>query len=131
MPHSRVREKGRGERGSATLELVIIFPVVLLAFYAVLQAGLYYYARTVALAAAEEGARVASTETGSASAGRAAAASFANRAGSKWLLGQSVSGSRGAERATFTVTGTALSLVPGGNFSISQTASLPVERITG
>lgn len=133
MTHSQPTWRvGTDERGSATLQLVILFPALLLAFFAAVQAGLVYQAQAVALAAAEEGARVASTENGTAGAGRNAAAAFASRAGGSWLQGQSVSGSRGAARATVTVTGTSLSILPGyAGFAISQSASLPVERITG
>lgn len=126
------RRVGSDDRGSTSLQLVIVFPALLLAFLGALQAGLFYQARAVALAAAEEGARVASTENGTAGGGRRAAASFASRAGGSWLQGQSVSGSRGTTTATITVTGHSLSLLPGYNgFAISQTARLPVERITG
>jgi Flp pilus assembly protein TadG len=132
MSHpERLRRVGTDDRGSTSLQLVIVMPALLLAFCGALQAGLVFQARAVALAAAEEGARVASTETGSAGAGRSAGAAFAARAGT-WLQGQSVSGSRSATRATITVTGTALSVVPGfDRFVVNQTASLPVERITG
>ena len=122
---------GTNDRGSTTLQLAIVFPALLLAFFGAVQAGLVYQARAVALAAAEEGARVASTETGSAGAGRSVASAFAGRAGT-WLQDQSVSGSRSATRATITVSGIALSIVPGYNgFVVDQTASMPVERITG
>ena len=67
-----------------------------------------------------------------AGAGRNTAAAFASRAGGSWLQGKSVSGTRGAARATVTVTGTSLSILPGfTGFAINQSASLPVERITG
>jgi Flp pilus assembly protein TadG len=123
---------GTDDRGSASLELVIVFPAVLLIFFGAVQAGLIHQAQAVALAAAEEGARVASTETGSSGAGQAAAASFASRAGGSWLQNRAVSGSRSDERATVTVTGTALSVVPGfDGFAVDQSASMPVERITG
>lgn len=127
----RTRRVGSDDRGSTSLQLVIVMPALLLAFFGALQAGLFYQARAVALAAAEEGTRVASTENGSAAGGRRAAASFASRVGGSWLQGQSVSGSRGVATATVTVTGRSLSLIPGyDGFPISQTASLPVERIT-
>lgn len=131
MTHSRARRVGTDDRGSVSLELVVVFSAVLLIFLGAVQAGLIAQARAVALAAAEEGARVASTETGSAGAGRAAAAAFASRAGGSWLQNRSVSGSRSAARATITVTGSALSVLPGFNgFAVDQSASMPVERIT-
>src|SRR3712207_8131812 len=46
-----------GERGAASLELAVVFPVVLLLVMTLIQAALWFYARSVALGAAQEGAR--------------------------------------------------------------------------
>src|SRR5665648_1282680 len=44
----------QADRGSVSLELAIAFPVVLLLVTALMQYGLWFFARTVALAAAQE-----------------------------------------------------------------------------
>lgn len=125
------RSPGRGERGSSSLEIALLFPVVMLLLFGIVQAGIYYHAKNVALAAAQEGARAASTENGSSAAGEQAALQFAARVGSGMVTNIDARARRGTS-ATVTVTCQTFSLVPGiDSWRISQSASLPVERITG
>lgn len=121
-----------GDRGSTSLQLVILFPAVLLLIFGGVQTALYYYARNVAIAAAQEGARAAAAQYGSASAGSSAATSFIAQAGGNDALPESrVSSSRSAVTATVQVGGRSLSLIPGyAGIVINQSASVPVERIT-
>jgi len=120
------------EQGSATLEIAVLFPAVLLATFGLIQGALYFHARDVALAAAADGLTAARARTGSGEEGRQAASAFIQRAGGDdVLLGSSVSSFRTATTATVTVTGRTLSLVPGlTGWWVSQTASGPVERFT-
>ncbi len=120
------------EQGSATLEIAVLFPAVLLATFGLIQGALYFHARDVALAAATDGLTAARSRTGSGEEGQQAASAFIQRAGGgDVLLGSSVSSVRTATTATVTVTGRTLSLVPGlPGWSVSQTASGPVERFT-
>lgn len=110
----------------------MLFPVVLLATFALIQGALYYHARDVALAAATDGLTAARARTGSGAEGRDAAAAFLRRAGGDDVLqGPSVTADRTATTATVTVRGRAMSLVPGlAGWSVTQTASGPVERFT-
>lgn len=120
------------ERGSLTLELAVVFPAVLAVLMLVVQTGLYLYAREVALDAARQGADAARLQTGTVSAGLAAAETFARRAGSGSLLDPqaSATGSTG-ELVRITVTGHAPSLLPFlGGWDITQAALAPVERFT-
>lgn len=129
---SRPRRHARpqtSDRGSAAVEGSIVLAVVIALFFATMQVGVYYYARSVALSAAQEGARVAAGEEASAADGITAAT---ERASSTDLLkGQSVSGARTGTEATVTVTGECVSLLPFVNPVITQSASRPVERVTG
>jgi Flp pilus assembly protein TadG len=120
------------ERGSVSLELVVVFPVVLLIIFGVVQGALYYHARNVALAAAQEGARAAGAEHGTEAAGGAAAWSFLTQAGGAQVMTQlDVTPHRTATAATVTVTGRAISVLPGiPGFTVTQTADRPVERFT-
>ncbi|MGF1660988.1 MAG: TadE family protein [Kineosporiaceae bacterium] len=121
----------RGDAGSVSLELVVVFPAVLALVFGIVQAGLYYSARSVAATAAQEGARAASLETGTAADGRDAALAFAARAGSGLLLESAANSSRAPTQVTVVVTGSAMSVLPGvGGPPIRQSASLPAERIT-
>lgn len=125
------RACARDDRGSISLELVVVFPVVLLIIFGGIQAALYFYARNMALAAAQEGLRSARVENGTAGAGAASAHAFLRRAGSDILTGTSVAPARGPAEARVTVQGQALSLVPGvAGLPVSQTAAGPVERFT-
>lgn len=122
---------GPRDRGSSSVEVVVLLPVVLLLVFAMVQAFLYFHARSVALSAAEEGARVAAAENSTAGAGIAAATSFVTAAGEDVVLNLTVTGSRSATTATVTVTGHAQDLVPFFDLPVVQSASFPIERITG
>jgi hypothetical protein len=51
----------RLERGQALVEAALAFPILVLAAYAMVQVVLYVHARTVVVAAVQEGARAAAT----------------------------------------------------------------------
>lgn len=122
---------GPSERGSASIQMVLLLPVLFTVMFLGMQAALFYHARSVAIAAAQEGARASSVEDGSGGAGAAAAASFVAAAGGEDVIkGARVSSSRTAEVATVTVTGTSLSVIPGWSPFVRQLATAPVERIT-
>jgi len=71
---------GAGERGSGTIQLVVLMPLLFTLLFAGVQGAMFYHARTVAIAAAQEGARAAAAQDGTTSAGHAAAASPRTRA---------------------------------------------------
>ena len=127
-----LRTRARDERGSVSLELAVVFPVVLLLIFGTVQGALYYHARNVALAAAQEGVVDARVESGSAGAGVARAQGFlADAGGSSVLLNAAVSSDRSATEVTITVRGVAPSVLPGlSGFSLTQSASGPLERVT-
>ena len=54
----------RSERGSATIELLILLPALFAVMFIGVQAALYHHARQVAIAAAQEGARTAAGQHG-------------------------------------------------------------------
>ncbi|MCK0113531.1 pilus assembly protein [Ornithinimicrobium sp. F0845] len=119
------------DRGSSSVETVILLPLVFLLLLALVQGGLFWHARAVALGAATDGARVAAAEDSSVGAGLAAASSFVADAGDGVVVNPAVTGSRSPVTATITVTGQAQALVPFWNPTVTQSASFPVERITG
>jgi Flp pilus assembly protein TadG len=123
-------ERGRSEHGSATIQLVVLLPALFALMFLGVQAALMYQGRTIALAAAQEGARDAASETGTAASGMAAASSFVS-ATTAGLSGTSVTGVRTAATARITVTTHTVSLMPGWKPTIIQSAALPVERVTG
>ena len=130
---TRPRKRSRGnQHGSATLELVVLFPVVLAIIFGAVQAALYFHARSVALAAAQEGARAAAAQHGTAANGASTAWSFLNQAGGQDVLTNAhVTPDRTASQATITVTGQSLTVLPGlPGLPVQQTARRPVERFT-
>jgi Flp pilus assembly protein TadG len=120
-----------GERGSTSVELAIAFPVILLVLMTLIQAALWFYARSAALGAAEEGARQGRLQPASVDRGRSAAQDFLTRTAHDLLTRTAVDVSASPTTIQVTVTGTSLSLFPGvGGWSVTQTAVGPVERAT-
>ncbi|MBO2460341.1 pilus assembly protein [Actinomadura violacea] len=98
-----------------------------LLFLALAQAVMVSVARDVAESAAEEGLRVARARQGTFAQGQAAASSFAQ--GEPVLRAPAVAVS-GTNTITVRVSGSAPSLLPGVNITVSRTARGARERFT-
>ena len=99
------RRQLSGERGAASVELAVTFPVVLLLVMTLIQAALWFYARSVALGAAQEGAREGRVQPASTARAQSAAEGFLDQ--------------------------TAEDLFPGlSGWAVTQSAVGPVERPT-
>ena len=120
----------RGERGSSSVEMVIALPIVLTVLFLAVQAGTWFHARSIALASAQSGARTSAMLNSSLEAGLSSARSFAANVGGTTLTGVTVTGDRTATSTTVTVTGHSVRLVPFMDVTVSQSATLPVERYT-
>ena len=120
----------RGERGSSSVEMVIALPLVLTVLFLAVQAGTWFHARSIALASAQSGARTSAMLNSSLEAGLSSARSFASDVGGTTLTGVTVTGDRTATSTTVTVTGHSVRLVPFMDVTVSQSATLPVERYT-
>src|SRR3954451_13283017 len=128
---SSSRPSRRDQRGSVSIELVILLPALFAVMFLGMQAALFYHARTVAIAAAQEGARAAGAEHAREADGVGAANDFlAEAGGDDVLTGASTSANRTATTATVTITGFSLSVIPGWNVRITQSATVAVERLT-
>jgi Flp pilus assembly protein TadG len=125
---------GCGDDGVATLELTVLFPVVLLILFGVIQGALYFHGRNVALAAAEQGVRAARADGQTNRAGTAAdqARQFLAEVGElDNLTGLAITPSVGADTVRVTVSARTVSLLPGvPGPLVSQTASGPIERFS-
>ena len=128
-PH-RCRPRRGTERGSATLEMVVMLPILFALLFGGLQAALFHHARTLAIAAAQEGARAAAAEHGTLHAGVTAARAFATQVGRDSLRDVTVTGQRTPTTATITVTGASLTVVPGWDPHVTQTVTQQVERLS-
>src|SRR5665647_1887149 len=120
----------RQDRGASSIEMVVALPIVLTVLFLAVQAGMWFYARSIALAAAESGARTSAMLGSTLDEGLADARSFATGVGGTTFTGVTATGDRSATTTTVTVTGHTVRLVPFMDLTVSQTATLPVERYT-
>lgn len=119
------------DRGDTSIQMAIVFPFVLLATVAVVQASMWFYARQIALTAAREGLTAARAYQAGPSDGRARATSVLGRSAGDSLLGYRVAVGSDGQRVRVQVSGTAMSMIPGlPGLNVSQSASGPVERWT-
>ncbi|WP_231839563.1 TadE/TadG family type IV pilus assembly protein [Blastococcus saxobsidens] len=126
-----VSRRRSGERGAASVELAVAFPVVLLLVMTLIQAALWFYARSIALGAAQEGAREGRVQPASTARAQSAAEGFLDQTAQDLLTGRDVTVAGSPSSIEVTVTGTSLSLFPGlSGWSVTQTAVGPVERPT-
>ncbi len=128
----RARRKNRGDAGSASLEIAILAPALLLLVFAIVQGALWFHARNLAQAAAQEGATAGAAYTATTGAAAARARAFLAEQAGDSLTGATVSTS-GSTPTTVrvVVSGRALSVLPGvPGMTVTQTAVVPVERFT-
>lgn len=119
--------RGR-ERGSATLEVAILGPALLLLVFAVVQVGLWAYARSLVLAAAQEGARAGAAHGADSEDASLRAREFAAAAGDS--LREVDVDTSGSDAATMRVevAARALSIIPGvAGMTVRQHAEAPRE----
>ena len=131
MSRSVSRRSGSA-RGSASLEIAILGPALLLLIFATVQGALWFYARSLALEAAQEGAAAGRARGASASVAVNRANAFLQRSAQDSLQGTTVS-SAGSSATTIRieVKGRSLSVLPGfPGIDVSQSAEAPVERFT-
>jgi Flp pilus assembly protein TadG len=130
----RAGRAGPGDRGAATLELVVLFPVLLLLIFGVIQGALFFHGRNVALAAAEQGVRAGRVDGHSDPAAVAAAQArqFLADTGeldnlTELVITPTVDGGQ----VRVTVTARTVSLLPGlPGPQVSQSAAGSLERFT-
>ncbi len=116
------------ERGSATVEMVIATPLLLLLILLVVQFAMWQHSVHVAQAAASQGLAAARVEGGTAGAGQGEANLVLRQLSHSVLVHPSVRVTRGANTTAVTVTGEAQSVIPFLHLPVHATASGPVER---
>ncbi|MFJ9662102.1 TadE/TadG family type IV pilus assembly protein [Streptomyces griseoflavus] len=119
------------DRGDTSIQMAIVYPLVLLTAIAVIQASMWYYARQIALTAAREGVTAARAYQASPADGAARAREVLGRTAGDSLRSPTVTSGSTGERIRIQVSGTAQSMIPGiPGRTITQSASGPVERWT-
>ena len=119
----------RQERGSVSVQMVLLMPTLLLIVWIAMGAAMFLYGRTTALAAAQAGAAAGAAEDGTKADCVRVATDLAARAGDS-LAGVQVTCQIRAQTVTAVVTGNTLSLVPGWEPQTSQSATVPIEEVT-
>jgi hypothetical protein len=139
-PHPRCRAPARragaastaqGDDGIATLEAVLVFPVLILLLMVVVQFALWYNANELATAAAQDGARSARVVGGTAQAGIDRADSLLDQTGRSLLQQRQVLAERDVQHARVEVRAVCIALIPGLHLTIDAVADSGVEQFVG
>lgn len=127
----------RTERGASVIELSIVAPVFLLLIFTLIQGALLLYARNIALSAAREGVSdVRLFQPDEYTAGVDAALkqrirTYVTTVGNQTLVEprpEILYNADGDGRATVTVSGQAISLLPGMDLTVQRSASMEIEQ---
>jgi len=116
------------ERGAATTEIVLVMPAALFMVMMVFQFVLWYNARELVVAAAQDGAAAGRVERGDAAAARERADALLTRGRPALDAPARVSVERGADQIRVEVRGRVVTLVPGVNLDVHGVSSAPIER---
>ena len=130
---ARRRVAGRWRRvddGYSVVEVVITFPVLMLLVMGVVQFALFWHARHVAEAAAQNGLRSARGYASTAELGQQDAQSYLAQVAPRLLRHPTVEVQRTPTTVTVRVHAGVLSVVPLG-LAVDETAVGPVERFVG
>lgn len=118
------------DEGAASIELVVLFPAVLLLTFGLLQGALWHHARDIASTAATAAVIAARADGGTAAGGQQSADALLARTGDV-LSDVQVSVTRSDDRVLAKVSGRSVSLLPGiAGPAVEQSASGSVERFT-
>lgn len=119
---------GRRQSGVATLEAVLVFPVLLVLIMFVIQVALWYHAADLAHAAAQDGVRAARVDGGTAADGSNRANTVLDQTGASILQGRQVSSTRDPLVARVDVRGHCITLVPFLSLPVHAVAESTTEQ---
>lgn len=118
----------RGSGGMLSLGWMLAMSGALLLIFGGITFGLHSYAQSLALGAAQAGARAAAAYPASEERGRQAAQTFLSNKAAETLEGGAVTVTLGPDNlVTVTVTGTSQSLVPGMTLTVTEQAAVAAE----
>ena len=119
------------DRGDATVEAVIIVPILVVLTLLVVQFVLVWHGRHVAQAAAQTAARSAAAYQAQPAAGQAAGDDYLAQVAPNLLPGRSVTVTRDAAGAMAIVSADVLTVIPFAAFHIQEQATAPLEIFVG
>lgn len=120
----------RDERGSATAELVVATPLLLLLILAVVQFALWQHATHVAQTVAQQALTAGRVQGGSDQNAAAQGAALLDQLGSGVLVHPAITASREADTTRVVVTGNAEGILPFLSLPVRSVAVGPTERWT-
>ncbi len=127
---NRPRRPEAADAGVAAIEGVILYPLVILLVFLVVQGVLYFHAQNIAQSVANSAVQRVRIENGSIREGHDEADRRLDAAGRAFAATE-VSIARDRQTASVTVSGQAPSIIPGvRGLRVSRTATGPVERLT-
>lgn len=120
----------RDDGGYSMVEAAITLPAIILFTMLVVQWALLWHGRHIVEGAVQDGLRAARSYQATASDGTQSAQDYLHAVAPTLLTSPQVSVSRTATTVTVRIHATVLAVIPGGNFSIEESGSAPVERFT-
>jgi hypothetical protein len=111
-----------------SIEAVILVPLFLFAVFITLEGALWVNASATAMAAAQDGARAGTYYRGGGPAEGVETAEeiiWARAVGTNWQVDADIS----PQGLTITVTGQSLSVIPGLDFPVTKSATMPWETL--
>jgi len=124
-------DDGSCDNGSASVELVVATPLMLLLVLTVVQFALWAHAAHIARAAANSGVQTARAFGSTANAGRVDASTVLHQLAGTVLTNATVDARRDATTATVAIVGQAIAVVPGLHLPVRVTATAPRELVPG
>jgi Flp pilus assembly protein TadG len=121
----------RDDRGSASIEFAITATAVIALMFTAIQAATWFWARSIAMAAAEEAANAQRAYNAPPGAGQTRADAFIASTGDG-LSGASVTVTTTAQQVQVHVSGHCMSVIPGfcNAFPVKASVHATVERVT-
>jgi Flp pilus assembly protein TadG len=122
----------RRDRGALSLELAVLFPVILMLTFGAVQTGLWFAARNMCQAATEAGVRAGKVLNAPTGSGATAARGYLTDIAGGLVVGSQVTESRTATDVTVQCSGQAQNVIPLPGFSIDlvQSSTAGRERFT-
>jgi len=117
------RLRGTADRGNASVEAVIIVPIIVLLTLLVVQFVLVWHGRHVAQAAAQGAARSAAAYQADPGAGQAGGNQYLAEVAPNLLPGHAVTVTRDADTVTVTVSAHVLTVIPFASFDVQEKAT--------
>jgi Flp pilus assembly protein TadG len=125
---STARHDAGGDDGSGLVELVIVFPALLLLVMMTIEFGIWMHARHLAQAAADDGLVQAQQLNGTATQGQSEAQAQLSFLAGTMLTDSTVTATRDATTASVTIDATSISVVPFFTLTVHERVSGPIER---